>query len=903
MKNPLTIFSIILLVCGGAYFGFWATSNNSMAEKDLPYDGNDPDMPKFFSNLKEQIGREEFIKRRSEFIGMKRGIYKDTPFDPTLRPKAIKEMDKKLDALAKMPESSLRDSLLAPWNPIGPAPIPNGQTTNTSVPVSGRTISIAIHPTNPDIVYVGTAQGGLYRTTDGGTNWTPLMDNALSLAIGTIAIAPSQPDTIYVGTGEPNSSNDSYYGVGIYRIDNASSGSPVLTGPFGPFTGRSVSKIVVHPTNPAFIFASSTFGLGGIIPNFPNVADDANLYRSTDATSANPTFFKFFNGNINFRDFAIDPTDPNILIANPPFDGIIRITNATGAFSSSVVIPFNGEAEIASQRSGGDTNATFYVASGINQGRVYRSTDGGLNWTIQSTTGFCGGQCFYNLAIDVDQTNANNVFVGGQAATQGAITSRSTDGGVNFTAINDKLHADTHAIAVSPSNPLIVYTGNDGGIFKSVDGGINYDSLNNSQFSATQFMSVDVHPTDPIFSIGGTQDNGTNFLQPAGTWTHADFGDGGYALIDQNAPDNVNVRMYHTYFNSVNSLLGYATVPNVTLATDGNWSFRGCGGTPNNGINCNDTAVNFYAPLERGPGNPNTIYYGSDRLYRSADSGLNHTVVSQAPIVSGVPISAIGISPQNDNIRLVGLNNGGIYGTSTGATSLQDLDPSNNVPNVPIARAVIDPSNPSVAYVSLSAYGVPSVWKTTNLNTLADNGSATTWTNASGTGGNVLPQVAVSAFVVDPMLPNNIYAGTDIGVYVSTDGGTNWSPLGTGLPRVAVFDMAITNAAPRQVRIATHGRGLYQTPALVAPTAAEVSVSGRTLTSNGRVIARATISITDGEGQVRTTNTNQFGYYRFDNVPVGNAYTFTAAHKQYRFEPRIVSISEDISGFDFTSLP
>jgi hypothetical protein len=163
-------------------------------------------------------------------------------------------------------------SVDAAWTEIGPNPIPNGQVNNgPQLPVSGRTISIAVHPTNPNIVYVGTAQGGLYRTTDGGTTWVPLMDNALSLAIGAVAISPSSPETIYVGTGEPNFSSDSYFGVGVYRIDNASSGSPVITGPLNDdatnadiFTGRSISKILVHPTNPAIIFVSTTSGIGGI---------------------------------------------------------------------------------------------------------------------------------------------------------------------------------------------------------------------------------------------------------------------------------------------------------------------------------------------------------------------------------------------------------------------------------------------------------------------------------------------------------------------------------------------------------------------------------------------------------------------------------------------------------------
>jgi len=363
--------------------------------------------------------------------------------------------------------------------------------------------------------------------------------------------------------------------------------------------------------------------------------------------------------------------------------------------------------------------------------------------------------------------------------------------------------------------------GTDGGIYRSNNGGLNWTSLNNSQFTATQFMDIDTHPTDPHFSIGGTQDNGTNFYRPDETWLRADFGDGGYTIVDQNAPDTSAVRMYHTYFNAT-SLQGYGTVGNVASAMDGGWAFRGCqsGGATVNGITCNG-AVRFYAPLERGPGSPNTVYYGSDRLYRSADLGVNHTVVSQNPIVGGVAISAIGIAPQDDDVRVAGLSNGALFGTTTGSSTLVDLDPSNTIPDVPIARVVIDPTDVNTAYVSLSSFGVTSVWKTTNL-----DGGPPSWTAAAGGGGTAIPQVPVNVLVVEPSDAEVIYAGTDIGVYVSTNSGADWMPYGTGLPVVAVFGMA--RSVGGTLKIATHGRGFWEIAALDAQIFADGFESGDT---------------------------------------------------------------------------
>ena len=220
------------------------------------------------------------------------------------------------------------------------------------------------------------------------------------------------------------------------------------------------------------------------------------------------------------------------------------------------------------------------------------STDGGVTFgaKLNGSGGFCGGQCFYNIGLDVRPglTSAQNddiILLGGNVRSTNNCTrlgARSTDGGATFIDPSTSgLHADTHFIMIAPSNANVVYHGNDGGIFKSSDGGLTWASVNPG-INSVQFSGLAVHPTDRNFTIGGTQDNGTNNLLASGTaWKRIDFGDGGYAMIDQNAVDTSSVTMYHTYFNQTNNLLAFARVDTVAAAFDGNWAVFGCGGTSN----------------------------------------------------------------------------------------------------------------------------------------------------------------------------------------------------------------------------------------------------------------------------------------------------------------------------------
>jgi photosystem II stability/assembly factor-like uncharacterized protein len=797
-------------------------------------DAEDPDLP---PGAGQKFDKLEFMRAREEHIALIRGVPHFQDHDPRLR------------ALEEMKAQERAKTLIDPafWTQLGPAPLPVGSTTN-----NGRTVAIAVHPSNPDIVYIGAAQGGVYRSLDGGVNWTAIFDSADSLAIGALALAPSNPEILYVGTGEPSGSADSFFGVGLYRIDNASTAAN-LVGPINPlvttgvagttaFTGRAISEILVHPTDPATIFVSTFTGTGSN-PSNGSVGFTVpplgmrGIYRSINATSASPTFTKLTvtsagsippdtTGDVTIADMVMDPNNVNVIVAwvldsaaTAGSGGVYRTTNALAAtptFSQVHVATNTGvRGELTASHVGGVTR--MWAATGettTSQGALRRSTDGGVTWSAPlGGNGFCNAQCFYDIAVAAHPTVADTVHLGG---SPNLVQARSTDGGVTFTSASAGLHVDTHAIVFAPSDPTVMYFASDGGIWRSNDSGSTWISRNNASYHALQFQSITLHPTDREFMLGGTQDNGTEFKLPDGSWVRTDGGDGGYALIDQNATDTTTVTQYHTYFNQINLQIGFARKLTTTPAVGGWNTFFGCGGAAN-GIPCAPSAVLFYAPIALGPGNPQTIYMGTDTLHRSTDRGTTMPAVSQV-FQAGQAVTTIAISPVNDNFRIVGLRNGLVFATTTGANpmtnvtaaAMPDPHPSDANQRRAVTRALFHPTDPNTAWISFAGYGINAgerIWKTTNL-----TGGAASWV-ASSTG---IPDVPVNSLTVDPAQPNNVYAATDIGVYASTNGGASWFPYSEGLPRVAVFDLAF-QAPHRVLRIATHGRGIWERTPLPVP--------------------------------------------------------------------------------------
>jgi hypothetical protein len=911
------------------------------------------------------LDRQTSIRLRNEQIARQRGMSGDAVSAARQRDQALVQLERAEKQLLR--SASTKDQPHAPevipvWSELGPKPLPNGETQQAGVtaPVSGRATAVVVDPTNANKVYLGTAQGGVWRSLNGGASWTPIFESAQSLAIGSLALAPSSPTTLYIGTGEHpgNSVNDTFFGVGVYRINNADTVATLL-GPINPpysftsifgqaltttcFGGRAITKIVVHPTDPATIFVSTTGSFSGISgltigSEFPPLGL-RGLYRSTNATSSpgSVTFQKmavstdasFDNpgtGNTGIWDLAFEPGNPNNLLvtvagSSPPIGGVFRTTNALAATPSftQVLTPTLDPDGLAMRLAINKVDAVVTVYATSNEasscpgekGRLRKSTDGGLNWTdVPAADGFCGGLCIYGSAIMIDPANANLVYLGGSSRGACAdVLQRSTDGGATFLRDDTGLNSSAHGIFFDVTTvPATIWFVCDGGVWKRPDAvaGTAWINRNNAPLGTMQFQSVAVHPTDKNFTIGGTQDNGT-VAQPvnAGDWVGAESGDGGFALIDQSATDTTNVTMYHTFSNVTNSLIGFSrTNLGSCLNVKDSWEFRGaglpvdlslsCDGTAKkntNGINITD-ATNYYAPLALGPGTPNTLYFGTDRLYRSTNRGDTMTIVSQAPLAGSNPISTINISRTNDNVRIVGTVNGKVFATVTGSSTLTDISPTlpldpNGAPFPDlkyISRVVIDPNNPNIAYLALSYYtpAGQGIFKTTNLN-LTGTGTVT-WTAF----GNGIPSVPINALVVDPTNSNRVFAGTDIGVYSSEDAGANWAPYGLGLPRVAVFDLAV-QAPNHLLRAATHGRGMWEIPA-VTPTAAAAKISGRIVTSTGAPLAGVTVTISGDSRTIRTI-TDSDGRYQARNLDTGEYYVVIPSLSDYTFAPAMRSYS------------
>ncbi len=665
-----------------------------------------------------------------------------------------------------------RGAFSVPWRPLGPAPINDpgyGQ-------VAGRVSTIAIHPRNPAVVYIGGAQGGVWKTENRGASWTPMSDHECSLAMGSIAIDPVNPNIIYAGTGEQHFSGDSYYGCGVLRsLDGGSTwewdrqlASVFLDDRRG---GAKISRVIVDPLTAGS--SSSTTVLA---------ATDFGLFRSTDSGRS---WRAVLAGVVN--DLVMNPVDPSILYAANRRDGVYKSTDggrswnrASGGMRDTDI----GRINLAIAPSAPDV---LYAAirdrgeDARNGGPlVYRTDDGAATWREVDAMGASCSICWYALTLAVHPVNPERVHLGA-----GVRLFLSEDGGQTFgRAHPDNVYVDQHHLVFDTlSGPDVLYLANDGGVYRSLDAGVSWTSLAANLAIAQFYPGITPHPVDRVETLGGTQDHGT-LRANAGTttWSKVLGGDGGFTAIDAEDPD-----------------VWYG---------EAQWPFGPFknGQYAQSGIDLDERAA-FLPPLVMDPVDSRRLYFGTRSLYRTENSANNWVRIYSSP--RRATVRAIAPSPSDENTVYASiLRPWDIYRiafTHDGGLTWEESEVGLREPRY-IGDLAVHPDDSDQAYAVAGGFGTGHVFQTT------DGGR--TWRDRTGN----LPDHPVNAVLYDPEDPEGVYIGTDLGVFHSPRGGDAWDMLADDFPTVAVFDLAARPGTGRLVA-ATHGRGMFEIPIEVPLTA------------------------------------------------------------------------------------
>lgn len=679
------------------------------------------------------------------------------------------------------------------WSQLGPMAIPNGQTqTSARVLVSGRVTAIAIDPTAPDTIYLGAAQGGVWKSVDNGGTWQPKTDKEVSLAVGALALDPNFPQIVYVGTGESNGSADSYYGLGILKsTDGAGSWKNFAA---DTFAKNRFYRLAVFPRSGApatVLFAATSLGLyrsvdGGetwkpLTTGLPGGAEATNVVLHAGTN----TLYVAFSGKGIYR-------------SSNASDDLVNFTQLTAGLPDATAPAPNGVTRIALTLSPSDPQTVFALMANNDltdyqrNGPPYRcaidkfcvTTNGGASWDPIAlpgpVTAGIGGQGTYNLAVTVDPTTPDIVYLSATSLWKAV----RSDKGWDINDIGGSIYPDNHALAFRPGNHLQVWAGSDGGIYRSTDGGATWDDFANEGLCIMQLEFIDQHPSSAAVIFAGTQDNGTEQYRGTPVFTHADDGDGGYVVINQTDPTHV-ISTYYFASPKLSTQGGrFDTWKSVSAGVGGQASL-------------------FYPPMTACRTNAKALALGTAlvNIDPAEGTGAWKTQVTLPGLWDGELISAL--SYVNEKLIYAGTNAGRIYKLTLAARWTPELIGAvPPLPNVSIMELSALPGNDAAVIAVMSDFKVGHVWR----RVVPPRGPAA-WRDISGD----LPDIPVNALVIDPRNADRIFIGTDIGVFATANGGTNWSNISTGLPNCAVFDLRL-HAATRLLRAATHGRGIWEIP-------------------------------------------------------------------------------------------
>ena len=661
--------------------------------------------------------------------------------------------------------------------------------------IGGRVTDIALHPTDQDIIYIGTSTGGVFKTIDSGESWTPIFDNAGSLSIGNLALDPQNPETIYVGTGEANGSATSgaFFGDGIYKSTNGGATWEHI----GLESSQHIGRIVVDPQNSNRIFAA-------VAGTLYEKGNNRGLYRTEDGGQSWSNIL-FVSDSTSCIDVAVHPQNPNIVYAatwerirypyqrdyGGPTSGLHRSMDGGNTWTqleNGLPPSTDQTGRIGITISASDPNvlyATFTTNPISNQFEgIYKTTNGGDNWIQTNDDELVGlyasfGWFFGN--IRVDPNNPDIVYA------MGVTNYRSLDGGQSWEYfLDDNMHVDFHAWEVHPQNSNRIVVGNDGGVYISDDMGQTWE---HPQLPITQFYECTIDNSLPYRYYGGTQDNNTirTLTGDGDDWDRIIGGDGFHVIVD---PTD-NQRIYGEY-----------QFGGLQRSEDGGNNFF----SATEGIDPADRQ-NWNTPVVMDPSNPNVLYYGSNRLYRTTNYAQNWTAISDDltnglhPSGSGSfgTLTAIAVAPSELNTIYIGTDDGNVQVTFDGGTSWTNI--SADLPDRYVTEVAVDYDNPQIAYVTFSGYKyidyMPHVLRTTN--------GGTTWEDISGN----LPEIPINDIIIDPVLENTFYIANDMGVWYTIDDGVSWDILSPVLPTTVVNDLSF-HPATRTLVAATFGRSLYK---------------------------------------------------------------------------------------------
>ncbi len=707
-----------------------------------------------------------------------------------------------------------------------------------------RVNAILVHPTNPDIMYLGYSGGGIFKTMDNGITWNPIFDDQPYLAIGDMAFHQNDPETIFVGTGDPSITGFPFIGNGIYKTTD---GGNTWTN-IGLSETYIVSKIIIHPTNPNIIYAG-TMGLPYERTN------DRGLYKTTDGGQ---TWEKvlFIDNQTGIIDLVIHPTNPDIIFA-----GIwTRIRNnqesTLTSFGHKVYrtldagenwqplangLPIGNGGRISLSQSQQNPNTFFacFTSATHQFSGLYKTTDNGDIWSeiANENTPFVNtcmfGFGWYLGRLRVNPHNEDEMFVLGVPLIS------STDGGFTWgEAAPNNVHVDNHAIAFPDNGSVIL--GNDGGAYRRLPGANNWQDIEN--IPATQVYRVGYNPFEPNTYYGGFQDNGTQSgnSNSINNWIKIRGADG-----------------FQTAFNPDDSLNYYAESQNGGI------------GVTNNGINFSSATSGIFGSDRRNwdmqyfisPHESNSLYTGTFRVYKTIDRASDWDPISP-DLTDGIVFA-----PQFHTISTLdesSLNQGTIYVGTTDANVWRTTDDGNNweeikqgLPERYVTSIKASPIFEEMVYTTLSGYrdneNTPYVFR-------SDNGGET-WENIAGD----LPPVAINDIIILPRHQDSVLIiANDAGVYASLNSGESWERLGGNFPTIPVYDL-VYNEINNQVVAASHGRSILSFDLDNIGLFESVQISGNIKDWQDRPIPNVSITATHPSIPIQVTGPD--GTYDFPRIP------------------------------------